>query len=302
MTTRAICASLATVAAFATLASLTAPAIAGELTKEGCVDAHSRGQDAREQGQLSLARKLFLSCAQAACPSLLQGDCARFADDLGRLQPSVTFVARDGSGADLPDTTVYVDDALLLTRLDGTLHDLDPGKHVVKFSNGGHDEVVTLVIGNGEKGRIVSARFGAVPVASAVTPNQAAGVAVVASPPSRPRPLPAKLMLVGGSAMLLGGTALAIIELGKIPSGCSVSTHQCAAPPGDPVFAQASDAVGLSNVGWVVAGVGAAVAVGGIIWYVTSPTSAKEQRDQRAIAVAPWMTATSGGFAVSGAL
>jgi hypothetical protein len=60
-------------------------ASAGDLTKEECLD----GQDAKEAGKLSLARKLFLSCAQSSCPSLVQGDCARFADDLGRLQPTV---------------------------------------------------------------------------------------------------------------------------------------------------------------------------------------------------------------------
>ena len=57
---------------------------AGDLTKEECVDAHSKGQDAKEQGKISLARKLFLTCAQSSCPNLVQGDCARFADELSR--------------------------------------------------------------------------------------------------------------------------------------------------------------------------------------------------------------------------
>src|SRR6185436_4839284 len=106
-----------------------APAFADGPSKEVCVDSHSKGQDARDQGKISLARKLFLTCAQATCPALVQGDCARFTDDLTRLQPTISFVARDSNGADLPDTTVYVDEALLTTRLDGQLHDLDPGKH-----------------------------------------------------------------------------------------------------------------------------------------------------------------------------
>src|SRR5262245_42266097 len=102
-------------------------AFAGELSKEECLDAHSRGQDAKDQGKLTLARKLFLTCAQSSCPQLVSSDCARFADDLGRLQPTVIFAARDGSGADLPDTTVYIDDALVATRLDdGRPHDIDP--------------------------------------------------------------------------------------------------------------------------------------------------------------------------------
>ena len=133
---------------------------AGDLSKEECLDAHSNGQDAKEQGKISLARKLFLTCAQSSCPSLVQGDCARFADDLSRMQPTISFAARDSAGADLPDTTVYIDDVLVVTRLDdGKPHDVDPGKHVMKFTNGGHDQVVTVVIGAGEKGRTVVGTF-----------------------------------------------------------------------------------------------------------------------------------------------
>ena len=54
---------------------------------------------------------------------------------------SVSLAARDASGNDLPDTTVYIDDMLVATRLDdGKPHDVDPGKHVIRFNNGGHDE------------------------------------------------------------------------------------------------------------------------------------------------------------------
>ena len=84
----------------AVVLALSATASAGDLTKEACLDAHSKGQDAKEAGKLSLARKLFLTCAQSSCPSLVQGDCARFADDLSRLQPTVSFAARDSNGAD----------------------------------------------------------------------------------------------------------------------------------------------------------------------------------------------------------
>ena len=132
------------------LAMLVPTIAVAEPSKEECVDAHSRGQDAKEQGKLTLARKLFLSCAQSACPQLVSNDCARFADDLGRQQSSVSLAARDGSGNDLPDTTVYIDDMLVATRLDdGKPHDVDPGKHVIRFNNGGHDESVTIVLGSG---------------------------------------------------------------------------------------------------------------------------------------------------------
>src|SRR3954471_15075674 len=103
-----------------------------QLSKEACVDAHSRGQDAREQGKISLARKLFLTCAQQSCPAAVQGDCARFADDLTNLQPTIVLVARDGNGNDLPNTTVYIDGALVATTIDGKPVDIDPGNHTVK--------------------------------------------------------------------------------------------------------------------------------------------------------------------------
>src|SRR5690606_26319916 len=96
--------------------SLGATALADEASKEQCLESHSRGQDAKQQGKVTLARKLFMTCAQASCPSLVQSDCARFADELERVQPSLSFAARDGRGNDLPDTTVYVDGGLVLTR------------------------------------------------------------------------------------------------------------------------------------------------------------------------------------------
>ncbi|HWE28728.1 MAG TPA: hypothetical protein VHB97_12045, partial [Polyangia bacterium] len=162
----------------------TSTAAYADLTKEQCVDAHSRGQDAKEAGHISLARKLFLQCAQSACPQIVQGDCARFADELNRLQPSVTLAARDSNGADLPDTTVYIDDVLVATRLDdGRPHDVDPGKHVFKFSNGGRDEVVTMVIGSGEQGRSVIAMFHA-PQSANAAPAAGGSVHEAIAPPS----------------------------------------------------------------------------------------------------------------------
>ena len=56
----------------ALLIALSVPAFAGP-SKEECLDAHSKGQDAKEQGKISLARKLFLTCAQTSCPASRAG-------------------------------------------------------------------------------------------------------------------------------------------------------------------------------------------------------------------------------------
>jgi hypothetical protein len=274
------------------------PLAAADLSKEQCLDAHSRGQDAKEQNKLSLARKLFLTCAQSSCPQVVQSDCARFADDLGRLQPSVTFIARDGNGADLPDTTVYVDGELVLTRLDGAQHDLDPGSHVVKFQSGGKEIVTTVVIGGGEKGRAVTATFGSpAPAASGERAAQEAS----AEPPKQitrtTHSRASRLLLWGGAALLAGGAAFGVLGVVEMPSSCSLSTHQCAAPPGDPVFGKASNAARMGDAGLALGITGLAAISAGLYWYLTSAHAQKEH-----VAVAPWLGGTGGGIAVTGAL
>jgi hypothetical protein len=284
----------------AVLIALSVPAFAGP-SKEECVESHSKGQDAKEQGKLSLARKLFLTCAQSSCPQLVQGDCARFADELSRLQPTISLAARDTNGADLPDTTVYIDDVLVVTRLDdGRAHEVDPGKHVVKFTNAGRDRVVTVVIGAGEQGRTVSATFDAPQSATPARANL-----TLTQDPARPRPhepkvthpTGAKVLLYGGAIAAIGGIGLGVYELTRVPGNCSISTHQCAAPPGDPSIDSARSAMQTANIGWMVGAVGVAAIAGGITWYVSGK---KVEKDH--VAVAPWASSTGGGLAVGGRL
>jgi hypothetical protein len=282
----------------AVLIALSVPAFAGP-SKEECVEAHSKGQDAKESGKLSLARKLFLTCAQSSCPQLVQGDCARFADELSRLQPTISLAARDTNGADLPDTTVYIDDVLVVTRLDdGRAHEIDPGKHIVKFTNAGRDRVVTVVIGAGEQGRTVSATFDAPQSAKRPT-------LMLTQDPAQPRPhepkvthpTGAKVLLYGGAIAAIGGIGLGIYELTRVPGNCSISTHECAAPPGDPSIDSARSAMQTANIGWMVGAVGVAAVAGGITWYVSGKKVEKEH-----VAVAPWASSTGGGLAVGGSL
>jgi hypothetical protein len=275
---------------------LASPIASADVSKEACIDSHGRGQDAKDQGKISLARKLFLTCAQPSCPALVQGDCARFADDLTRMQPTLSFVARDGAGTDLPDTTVYIDDVLVATRLDdGKSYDVDPGKHTIKFSHGGKDQVVTVVVGTGEKGRTVNATFGAPPVVGA-------GAVIGAKPRPEPkvqRPVGAKALIGVGAALTVGGGALGIVGMLRVPSNCSLSSHECAAPPGDPVFDKASSATTMVNIGFIAAGVGAAALVGGIVWYVKGAETPKESPTRT---VAPWFTPDGAGIAFAGQL
>ena len=287
-------------AVLATACLLQAGRAAADMTKEQCLDAHSRGQDAREQNKLSLARKLFLSCAQPACPQIVQGDCARFADELDQLQPSVTLVARDGAGNDLPDTTVYVDGVLVVTHLDGAMHDIDPGSHVLRFQHDGHEQTMTIVIGGGEKGRPVVATFGAAERAREPRHDEPRdGLAMTERSEDRTTHASgSKLVMWSGVALIAGGAALGLVGMLELPSTCSLSTHQCAAPPGDPAFGKASSAAQLTDAGWAVGAVGIAALGGGLLWYISSAHHVSHEH----VAVQPWLAPAGGGLVVSGAL
>ncbi len=264
--------------------------MASEVSKETCVESHSRGQDAREQGKLSLARKLFLTCAQPDCPVLVQNDCARFADDLERQRAWISFAARDSNGRDLPDTEVYVDDVLVVKRLDdGKPHEVDPGKHAIRFVHGGQKQTASVVVGSGEKGRTVAGTFDPSAAASGNVPSGGAPVTAHA--------FGARVLFGASTALVLGGGLLAVVELFRVPANCSISSHECAAEPGDRALQEASTAVRWMNAGWVVSGVGAAGLAAGVVWYVRSA-----KPDRQATTIAPFATLSAAGLMVRGHL
>jgi len=262
-------------------------------TKEECVDAHGKGQDARTAGQFSQAGKLFLVCAQAACPELVRNDCARFVDELDRLQPTVTFAARDAAQNDLVDTSVYLDSTLLTARLgDGQAHRVDPGRHEVRFVHAGKEVVLNVVVNQGEKGRAILGTF------ASPTEPPAPGGAGPSSAPELKRPS-GPLALVGiGAAALVAGAVLTGLGYAQIPASCSLGSHQCAAAPGDPVFDKAASSTRMLNVGLIAGGTGAAVLGGGLIWYLAQPLRPVKPTSE----IVPWVSPQGAGLSFSGTL
>lgn len=280
-----------TAAALASLFALCLTATAHAApSKEECVEAHGKGQDLREKGKLVEAKKNFLQCAQAACPALVQADCARFGEEL-RTLPSLSFAAHDGDGKDLTGTKVYLDGELVTENLDdGKSYDVDPGKHQIKFVNRGVERLESVVVNQSDRGRTVVATFG--------EPTRSTSSGVSMSPPAEPEQphrsvVPLVVAGVGGAA-LITGIVLVVVGKGNVPSQCSLGDHDCAAPPQDPVFADAKSAVGLMNVGFVVGGIGAGVAVGGVVWYALSP-----KKTSTTTAFTPWFDGRTGGLSLS---
>jgi hypothetical protein len=248
-------------------------------TKEECLEAHGKGQDLREQRQLARARVIFQVCAANTCPALVQADCARFSDELSKVVPSLSFAARDERQVDLPNTMVYVDDLLMTSRLDeGRSFDVDPGKHTVRFVHEGREVTLKVVVNQGEKGRPIVATFGGGGSEPSVSAG-GAGEPRAASAPAAPEPRrPLTPLFVAGAGLVAAGigTALIFVGAGKVPSNCSISSKECAAPPGDKSFDEAHSGVATMNTGIAVGVIGAITVMGSLVWYfLQTPTVPK---------------------------
>lgn len=268
---------LVALALAATVVLLPATSAAG--AREECVDAHSRAQDQRERGQLAQARRTFLTCAQSSCPSLVQQDCARFSEELAQLVPTVTFGARDANASDLPATTVYVDDAIVATRLDdGKAYELDPGKHVVRYVHDGRETTLKVVLNQGERGRLLVATF-----IDKSPPRRERETPETIEPPvseTKRSALPLVFAGIGAAAVVTGGVLYAVGS-GNVPDACSMSTKECATPPNDPSLSKAESGVRLENTGLAIGISGAVTLVGGIIWYLVQPSGSSDSHRAR---------------------
>ena len=263
------------------LAVLLVPRTSVAGSREECVDAHSRAQDLRERGQLAQARRTFLTCAQSSCPSVVQQDCARFSEELAQLVPSVTFGARDASAADLPATTVYVDDAILATRLDdGKSYELDPGKHVVRYVHDGKEATLRVVLNQGERGRLLVATFLDKSSAPARRERETPEVTEPPVAESRRSALPLVFAGLGAAAVVTGGVLYAVGN-GSVPDNCTVSSRECASGPNDPSLSKAESGVRLANTGLAIGISGAVTLVGGIVWYLVQPSGSSDSRRAR---------------------
>jgi hypothetical protein len=236
-------------------------------SKDECVESFSRAQDSRERGQLSEAKRLFLHCAQSSCPTLLQSDCAKYGDDLDRTVPSLSFSARSGSGEDIADAQVFVDGVPLASRIDdGKAHDVNPGKHSVRFVRGKEEASVNIIVAVGEKNRNVSVVLTGV-VETEGKPQILNQREVPTHSASRSV---APLVIAGiGGVAVAAGAIVASVGLSRIPTVCTTSPRECAAPPGDPAFGEAKSAIDFANMGVGVAIGGAALSALAIIWYIS---------------------------------
>jgi hypothetical protein len=269
--------------------------------KATCVDAASRGQRLRDTHKLIEAREQLRVCAAAACPPVVQSDCAGWLADVERALPSVVVTAKDGAGGDLADVKVSADGQPLLSRLDGQALPMNPGSYTLHFERADGTSLDRVVIvREGEKNQAVAVVLGAPALASPATPS-AASTTLPPTPgvesPARPGAAATRRTLgwvLGGVGVVgLGvGAALGFSAIGdKNSADCSASNQCLAGPLSSAKSAALGADVGLIAGGVLLAG-GAALVLFG--------SSGAHERTAASLKMAPAIGAGSGGIVLAG--
>jgi hypothetical protein len=277
---------------------LTSPgARAADPTKQDCVAANDAAQDLRQSGKLRQAREKLAVCASASCPGVVRDDCAQRITEVDSAMPHIVFAAKDTAGNDLVDVKVTMDAAPLADRLDGSSLKVDPGPHVFIFTWEGHLSVSKkLVLAEHDQARREIVAFGGpeTPHVQSASPATAPAAAGAGS-----SGLDRKTI-----AFAVGGAGVAGIIVGSIfgavaSSKWSAAKSDCGAGCGPTAPAQgekstASSDATISTVAFVV---GAALAAGGVVLYLTAPL---RTASGTGLQLAPSIGAGSGGVVLRG--
>jgi hypothetical protein len=221
-------------ALFALLSLVAAGEARAQPSARSCIEAYSNAQVLRSKKQLVAARASLDTCLAVSCPDPVRADCASLLDTVKREIPTVVFSARDEQGADLVDTKVSVDGALVSDKLDGSAVALDPGVRVVRFQlPDGSTVERKVLLREGEHLREVAVVMKPKPAAPAPKPT------APVTPPARPRqtastgPGPLPWVFAGVGVAGLGVfTAFALAghskenELDRCAPECDRASHQ----------------------------------------------------------------------------
>ena len=133
--------------------------------KAACLDAATKGQRFKDTHKLVEARDQLRICAAAACPAVVQTDCANWLAEVEKALPTVVVTAKSGAGADLVDVKVTVDGQPLVSKLDGQAIPMNAGPHTFHFEGADGTLDQQVVVTEGEKSQKVAIVLGAPPPA-----------------------------------------------------------------------------------------------------------------------------------------
>jgi hypothetical protein len=246
---------------------------ADTVDKATCLDAVSKGQRLRDTHQLVEAREKFRVCARAECPAVVQSDCAGWLADVEKTLPTVVLSAKDHGRRDVVDVRVSVDGQTIASTLDGQAVAVNPGLRTFRFERAADGRTATsqLLIKEGEKARGVAVVLSGDEVAG--TPGEpgpasdgsAGGSRTPA--PSQSRTTVRLLGLLIGGAGVVGMAASAGVAV-----DAKSKDNRAANEPGTLRQTDSTSAVNEGNVATVLLGVGAAMAVAGVVLWIAAPS------------------------------
>jgi hypothetical protein len=247
------------------IAGVVAVLVSGEARADGskraCIDANEHAQVDERAGRLRKAHEQLVFCASDTCPPVLRADCARLLTEATERQPTVVVKARDASGAETTEVSMYVDGVLVAESLGGLEIEVDPGPHTLRFAAKGSGQVKEqqLVLQEGDKRRKLSVEF-AKPVSATPAPVAPIAPARTEAPPPAAHASILPLVL-GGAAAVSAGTFGVFAGLGysKEKSLASSCAPHCTSDAVAPV--RTDYLVGDIALGVAVVSLGAAVLV-----------------------------------------
>jgi hypothetical protein len=195
---------------FATLANPRA----AQADAAACMQAHASAQREQKAGRLKAASQEFMACgSDESCPERVRNDCVERYAAVEKLVPTVILSLTDAQGKDVTSAQVFSNGALLASELDGRAIALEPGRHAFRFVLPSGEEVTSeVVVREGEKNRVVTAKLAAATADAAAEPPPASTVQAEAIAP-RDTALPAGFWIASGVgvAALASFTTFAVI-------------------------------------------------------------------------------------------
>jgi hypothetical protein len=255
-----------------------------EVTKDQCVDANTKAQALRRDGNLAAARDQLLMCGDVHCPGIVREDCAQRLDELERAQPTVVFDAKDSVGNDVSIVRVTIDGHALTEKLDGRALAVDPGAHVFAFEVAGQPIVTRrIVLHEGEKSRREHILVETAPPTPVTVIPQSSPSATPITAPQQPLETPVDSGPSGRKPLgiVLGGAGIAGIAVGSIFGVLTIvssnnSKSECLSPTNctdrTAALSDHSTAVTdgtISNIGFIAGG---ALLAAGLVLWLTAPS------------------------------
>jgi hypothetical protein len=260
--------------------SFVSPAHAADPTTVDCLSANERSIKARTENRLRDARAELLTCAAESCPADIRNECARRVSEVNASMPTIVFEAKDAAGNDVSAVKVFMDDQLLIERLQGSALSIDPGPHKFRFEAAGVEPIEKqYVIAQGQKDRRELVVLGAALALAGAGATATTPAGADQAPASAAGDPGATQRILGWTAIGAGAVGVTLGIVFSIQRGSKISDREaiCAegapCPPGsqasvDALTDEARTAGTLAAVGFIAGG---ALAAGGVALLLTAP-------------------------------